>query len=222
MLSLGSIFGTKLDVHFNFLILLLFWVTMSHRPGQPIQYALIWIPIVFVSVLIHELAHAAMIAIFGFGASHIILTGMGGVTINQRRAKPWQDVLISLAGPASSFGLMFLSRWILYNVPAAQQDAMLVALLPRMEGANWFWGLFNLIPVAPLDGGHAVREFLNIFLRDRTSFIIYVWIAMIVGSGVAIWMFTKGSLLIPIYIGWFVYVAFQQWQHFRRYGTPGD
>jgi Zn-dependent protease len=222
MFSLGSIGGTKIDVDFNFLILVLLFVVINYDQQAGIQYALIWIPILFVSVLIHELAHAAMIALFGFGASHIVLTGMGGVTINQRRAKPWQDVLISLAGPASSFGLMFLSEWIFNHVQVARTDAMLFALLPRMYYANYFWGLFNLIPVAPLDGGHAVREFLNIFLPDRSSFVIYVWIAMIVGAGVAIYMFKEGNYFIALYIAWFVYIAFEQWQHFRRHGTPGD
>lgn len=222
MFSLGSIGGTKIDVDFNFLILVLLFVVINYNADAGIQYALIWIPILFVSVLIHELAHAAMIALFGFGASHIILSGMGGVTINQRKAKPWQDMLISLAGPASSFGLAYLCLWLAYNVPAMQRDAMLVALIPRMYIANRFWGMFNLIPVAPLDGGHAVREFLNIFLPDRTSFVIYVWIAMIVGAGVAIYMFQAGSYFIALYIAWFVYIAFEQWQHFRRYGTPGD
>jgi len=222
MFSLGSIGGTKIDVDFNFLILVLLFVVINYDQQVGIQYALIWIPILFVSVLIHELAHAAMIALFGFGASHVILTGMGGVTVNQRRAKPWQDVLISLAGPASSFGLMFLSEWIFNHVQVARTDAMLFALLPRMYYANYFWGLFNLIPVAPLDGGHAVREFLNIFLPDRSSFVIYVWIAMIVGAGVAIYMFQEGNYFIALYIAWFVYIAFEQWQHFRRSGTPGD
>jgi Zn-dependent protease len=91
-----------------------------------------------------------------------------------------------------------------------------------MAWANKFWGLFNLIPVAPLDGGHAVREFFNIFFRDRVSFILYVWVAMIVGGAVAVFFFVVRSFFIALYIAWFVYIAFQQWQHFRRYGTPGD
>lgn len=220
MFHLGSIGGTTIRIDASFLILAILFVVLNYSPEQGVQYALIWVPIIFLSVLIHELAHAAMIAIFGFGSSQIVLNGMGGVTFNQRRAKPWQDMLISLAGPLSSFGLMFLSAWVYYHVP--HRDAMVAALLPRMYVANKFWAYFNLIPVAPLDGGHAVREFLNIFLRDRISFIIYVWIAMLAGGGIAVWFFLQRNFFIAIYIAWFVYIAFQQWQHFRQYGTPGD
>jgi len=222
MFHLGSIGGTTIRVDASFLILAVLFVVLNYDPQQGLQYALIWVPIIFLSVLIHELAHAAMIALFGFGSSQIVLNGMGGVTFNQRRAKPWQDMLISLAGPLSSFGLMFLSAWVYYNVPGAHRDAMVAALLPRMYVANKFWAFFNLIPVAPLDGGHAVREFLNIFLRDRTAFVIYVWIAMLAGGGIAVWFFLHRNFFIAIYIAWFVYIAFQQWQHFRQYGTPGD
>ena len=222
MLNLGSIGGTTIRIDFNFIILLVFFVVLNYNAQLGVQYALIWIPILFVSVLFHELAHAGMIAAFGFGASEIVLTGMGGVTMNRRRAKPWQDMLISLAGPVSSFALMFLCVWIYTAVPYTQQDAMLQALLPRMVSANFFWAMFNLIPIAPLDGGHAVREFLQIFLRDRTAFVIYVWIAMIVGSAVAVYFFIGKSFFLALYIAWFVYIAWEQWQHFRRYGTPGD
>ena len=222
MLHLGTIKGTTITVDVSFFILIIFFAIVNYNPARGIEYALIWIPVVFVSVLIHELAHAAMIGALGYGSSQIVLNGMGGVTYNQRRAKPWQDMLISLAGPLSSFGLMFLSLWVIQSVPAVRRDLMLQALLPRMYYANFFWGFFNLIPVAPLDGGHAVREFLNIFLPDRKAFVIYVWIAMIVGGLISVFFFLTRNFFVALYIAWFVYIAFQQWQHFRRYGTPGD
>lgn len=222
MLHLGSIRGTSIDVDFSFLILAVFFVAMTYDQKQGIQYALIWVPVIFISVLIHELAHAAMIGLFGFGSSQIVLGGMGGVTMNERRAKPWQDMLISVAGPASSFALWYLSLLIIANVPIVREDRMLAALMPRMAGANWFWALFNLIPVAPLDGGHAVRDLLRTLTSERTAFVIATWIAFIVAGGIAIWMFLQREFFIGLFIGWFVYVAFEKWRYFRQHGVPGD
>ncbi|HEX6086412.1 MAG TPA: M50 family metallopeptidase [Thermoanaerobaculia bacterium] len=222
MLHLGSIRGTTIDVDFNFGFLVLLFVVLNYRAEQGIHYALLWIPILFLSVLIHELAHAAMIGAFGFGSSQIVLTGMGGVTINRRRAKAWQDLFISLAGPVSSFGLYFLCLWIMQTLPIAQTDRMLAALLPAMAWANRVWGLFNLIPVPPLDGGHAVREFFRTFLNERTAFIISIWIAIIGGSAIAVLLLIGRSFFVALYIGWFVYMAFQQWQYFKQHGVPGD
>jgi len=221
MLHLGSIRGTSIDVDFNFVFLVLFFVVLNYNPALGIAYALIWIPILFLSVLIHELAHAAMIGVFGFGSSQIVLTGMGGVTINRRRARPWEDMLISLAGPAASFALYFLANWIKGNVEIANTDRMLVVLVPLLAIANLFWGIFNLIPVPPLDGGHATRDFFRMFLTERTAFIIAIWIAIIVGGLVAAAALFQRQFFIGLYIAWFVYMAVQQWQSFKRHGVPG-
>ena len=223
MLHLGSIRGTSIDIDFSFFILILLFVALNYNPQLGIQYALLWIPVIFISVLIHELAHAAMIGIFGFGSSQIILGGMGGVTINSRQARPWQDMLISVAGPASSFGLGFLTWGIMIGAPQYQNDPMLKALLPVLVYANIGWGLFNLIPTPPLDGGHATRDFFRMFLSERTAFIVATWIAIIVGGAIAVWFFVgRKQFFIAFYIAWFVFMAFQRWQDFQKYGTPQD
>jgi len=221
MLHLGSIGKTSIDVDFSFLILVGLFVVLNYNPELGVHYALLWLPIIFLSVLIHELAHAGAIAMFGFGASQIILGGMGGVTINQRKAKPWQNMIISVAGPASSFVLMFLAM-VASNTHVGQTDKMLQAFLPLFALANLWWGMFNLIPVPPLDGGHATRDFFRMFLSERTAFVVATWIAIVVGSGVAIYCFAQRQFFIALYIAWFVYMAFQRWQEFQKYGTPQD
>lgn len=222
MLHLGSIGGTSIDVDPSFFILVIFFVVMNYNPAMGIQYALLWVPVLFISVLIHELAHAAMIAILGQGASRVILGGMGGVTINDRRARPWQDFLISAAGPASSFGLAVLVQWLAGNVAVMQTDRFLIALAPYLIGANLFWALFNSIPVPPLDGGHAVRSLLRTFLKERPAFLIAVWIAIVGGAVIAIFAATRGSFFIALFVGWFAYQNYQAWQYFRDHGVPGD
>lgn len=222
MLHLGSIRGTSIDVDFNFIFLVLFFVVLNYNAALGLPYALIWIPILFVSVLVHELAHAGMIGLFGFGSSQILLTGMGGVTMNQRRARPWQDMIISVAGPASSFALWAVSAWVQENVELARTDRMLAALMPRLALANLFWGIFNLVPVPPLDGGHATRDFFRMFLSERSAFMIAIWIAIVGGGLVAVAALVFRQFFIGLYIAWFVYMAFQQWQYFRKHGIPGD
>ncbi|MEA2462419.1 MAG: stage sporulation protein [Acidobacteriota bacterium] len=221
MLHLGSIGKTSIDVDFSFIILVGLFTVLNYNPELGVHYALVWIPIVFVSVLFHELAHAGTIAALGFGASQIVLGGMGGVTINQRRAKPWQDFLISVAGPLSSF-LMAVLATVAAQTALGRSDRMLMVLLPRLALANIWWGIFNLIPVPPLDGGHATRDFFRMFLNEKTAFIIAIWIAIIGGGAAAVYLFTRQQFFIALYIAWFVYLAFQQWQYFRQHGIPGD
>lgn len=223
MLHLGSVGKTSIDVDFSFFMLLGLFVILNYDESRPIQYALIWIPILFLSVLIHELAHAATIALFGFGGSDIVLGGMGGYTANAHRhgARPWQGVLISVAGPMSSFALMILSTLLQYT-QVGRTDKMLLVFLPYFAFANWWWGIFNLIPVKPLDGGNATRDFFRMFLTERNAFVVATWIAIVVGGAVAIYGAFKSQFFLAVYIGWFTYLAFQQWQYFRQHGTPGD
>ena len=86
MLHLGSLRGTSIDVEPNFIILLIFFVVMNYNPELGIHYALIWIPILFVSVLIHELAHAASLFDMHYKYADVL---------------PLDEVLAMLGPPAS-------------------------------------------------------------------------------------------------------------------------
>jgi stage IV sporulation protein FB len=222
MIHLGSIGRISIDVDASFLILIVFFVATFYDPDQGIRYALLWAPVLFISVLLHELAHAGAIALFGYGGSQIVLGGMGGVTVSQRRGKPWHDMLISLAGPVASFVVAYLTTTVRRHMPYAMTDPMLLAFLPILRTANFWWGIFNLIPVSPLDGGHVVRHFFRIFLRERTAFVVAVWVGMIVGALVAVAGVFMRSIFLSLLMAWYVFINYQQWQYFRKHGYPGD
>ena len=220
MLHLGSIGGTSIDIDVTFFLLIFLFAVQDYDRG--LAYALIWAPVIFISILFHELAHAAMIAMFGYGSSHIVLGGMGGVTINERRARPWQDMLISAVGPASSFLLAFICFQIVYRVPVARTDAMLNAFLPLMVSVGVIWGIFNLLPVPPLDGGKALRNLLRTFLRESLAFTISIWIAFVVGALAIVYGIFSKDYFIALIFGWFTFNNFQQWDEYRRRGFPSD
>ena len=222
MLHLGSIRGTTIAVDFTFLIILALFVASAYDPRYGVHYALLWAPVLFISVLIHELAHAAAIGIFGYGSSEIVLGGMGGVTMNARRARPWHDVVISVAGPLSSFALAWLMAQVRGRFALVHTDPMLVVFVPMLIQANVWWGIFNLLPISPLDGGHAVRNFLRIFLKDKTAFVIAVWIAIVVGTIVAALALRFRWIFLGLIIAYFVYSNYQQWKYYREHGLPGD
>jgi Zn-dependent protease len=222
MIHLGSIGKTSIDLEGSFLILFGLFVLTFYDKSQGIQYALLWIPVLFLSVLLHELAHAAAIALFGYGGSHVVLAGMGGMTVNKRQARPWHDMVISAAGPAASFALAWITSRVMWGVPAASHDPMLVAFLPLLRSANLWWGVFNLIPVTPLDGGHIVRNFFRIFLTERHAFAVAVWIAIVAGTLLVALAFYIRYVFVGILIAWYVFTNWQQWRYYRTHGFPGD
>ena len=220
-IHLGTILGTTITLDFSFVILIVFFV-LSDIERAGIRNALLWAPVLLISILVHELAHAAMIGFLGFGPSQILLQGIGGVTVNERRARPWQDLLISAAGPISSF-LLAGGLYVLFiNVGFVRHDPFLLALLPLLLRANLWWGVFNLMPVVPLDGAGVVRNFLRLFLNERTAFVISIWISMITGSLLAIAGLVTRWIFLSLLMLWYVRSSYLQWQFFRSYNRTDD
>jgi len=220
-IHLVSILGTTITLDFSFLIVIALFV-MSDIEVVGWRYALLWVPVVFISILVHELAHAATIGSFGYGPSHILLQGIGGVTINERRSKPWHDVFISAAGPVSSFLLAWGVLMLMLRVPIASRDPFLAALLPLLRIANIYWAFFNLMPVAPLDGYGVVRNLLRIFLDERLAFTIAIWISIIVGSALAIVGLIFRQYFVALLVLWYVRGSYLQWQFFRSIDHTND
>lgn len=220
-IHLGTILGTTITLDFSFLILIVFFIIMNVQ-STGMRDALLWAPVLLISILFHEFGHATMIGVLGFGSSAIVLEGMGGSTYNERRARPWQDLLISAAGPSSSFLLAWLTGLMLTNVPYASHDRFLVALLPMLVYWNWLWGIFNLLPIGPLDGNGILRNFFRLFLRERPAFVISIWISMLVGLAIFIICLTRRQIFIALLVAFYVRSSWMQWEFFRSHNRTDD
>jgi Zn-dependent protease len=83
---------------------------------------------------------------------------------NQRR----DMLMVSLAGPCTNFGLAFVSaifaRWAFQRLGtpfSGSDDLPLSVLFPLLFAAtNLFLGMFNLLPIPPLDGASIIERFL--------------------------------------------------------------
>ena len=214
-IHLGTILGTTIALDFSFLILIAFFV-FSDAQSAGMPTALLWAPVLLISILFHELAHAAMIGLLGHGASAIVLEGIGGVTINQRRSQPWQDMLISAAGPAASFLLAWLVSSVVRHVGYVQHDRFFRELLPLLWQANVVWGFFNLLPVVPLDGAGIVRNFLRMIVREQTAFVISVWLSIVTAAVVAVVAMVYRQWFVALLLGWYLWMSWQRWEFFRQ------
>jgi stage IV sporulation protein FB len=219
---LGSILGTTIHLEISFLILVGLFVVLSLERGAPVQDALLWLPIAFVSVLVHELGHAAVLGLLGFGPSQIALAGLGGHTFNARRARPWQDFLVSIAGPLTSFLLFYVSVLIYRHSSFAQNDPMLRAFVPFLAQINLIWGFFNLLPIIPLDGGQALRNVFRFFLADRTAIYFSSIISVLLGGLLIGWALLRGQFFIAILGAMLTLQNFRTIQAVRSIRGPGD
>jgi Zn-dependent protease len=157
--------GTDVRVHpwFWLMSVLMGWSAL--REG--FAYLLVWVVCVFVSILIHEFGHVLMGRLFGT-RGHIVLYSFGGLAIGSSALRNrWQRIAVYLAGPTAGFvlfGLVWLAvRYAnLKDVPPLVLDA-----IDDLFWINLFWGAMNLLPVWPLDGGQASRDFLDWLIPDK-------------------------------------------------------
>lgn len=157
---LGSI---PVHVQGAFFLTMLFLGMNVRDPARMV----VWVAVVFVSVLVHELGHALMGRAFGWIPS-IELHGMGGTTSYATEGKKLgsgKRIAISLAGPFAGFALGAIVFVLASRLPSSSElaaDAVRYALF-----VNIGWGVFNLLPLLPLDGGNVMHEVANAMTNGR-------------------------------------------------------
>ncbi|MEU8270564.1 site-2 protease family protein [Sphaerisporangium sp. NPDC049002] len=109
----------------------------------------------YVSVLLHELAHCVVARHFGLPVRRITLYLLGGVSEIEREPEtPGREFLVSFAGPLLSLGLAAIGFVASGFIPEGTIPHVLVW---QLWGSNFIVGLFNLLPGLPLDGGRMLR-----------------------------------------------------------------
>jgi Zn-dependent protease len=230
-----------------------FWLStvllgLPRRIGgtDAITQLLLWMAIVFVSVLIHELGHVLMGRVLG-SRGHIVLTGFCGLAIGSADLPHrWQRNAVSLAGPGAGFLLaaIFAGGCWLYNPPITLfalgsliglevpvghdvdiPPFWVLYLIYTMLWVNVFWGLVNLLPIWPLDGGQISREVCQHY-RGPDGMRVALILSLITASAVAVLALIEmvrkerlipyisfgGSLFPVIFFG---LLAVQNWQLLR-------
>lgn len=205
-----NLFGFPIRVHpFFWVIAFLFGASSNNLIN-----ILLWVFAIFISILIHELGHAFAMRYYG-QSSRIVLHGAGGVTIPESIAwgssyanvalSPNQQMLIAFAGPGAGFlfaifillvvaltgGVVDLNAAYLFGIlpfPYAHYpngSNIVNSLIMTFLWVNIFWGLVNLLPVYPLDGGHITRY--AIMQSDPWNGLRKsLWVSVFVGAGMAL------------------------------------
>ena len=115
--------------------------------------------LLLVSVLVHELAHAAAAARSGLKVSGITLRVFGGATELEGHPRgAATELRIALAGPFVTL-LLFVLFLAAGQLLTAAPDAIL-AVTNNLALINGLLLAFNLIPAVPLDGGRILRAAL--------------------------------------------------------------
>lgn len=174
--------------------------------------ALVWIVIVFISVLFHEMGHAITALVFG-QHPQISLVGLGGLTTYEGKGLNYlKQFLIVLNGPV--FGLVLCFFCYQISIKEIFQNAYLVYFFSGMWKINLFWSVINLLPIMPLDGGQLMRIVFEAIFGER-GFRIAIFLGMILAFALAIcsFIFLKGFWIAGMI---FFLFAYQNFELFRK------
>jgi Zn-dependent protease len=107
---------------------------------------------------------------------------------------------VSLAGPSANFLVAILFGLIIRFIPLSFS---LVQLLSIIVFYNFFWGLFNLVPIPPLDGSHILFSLLpEKFYKLRAFIEQYSFILLMAFIFFGInWLFPIAIRLYTLLVG---------------------
>src|SRR6266702_6970536 len=220
-LRLGKLAGIDIYVHFSWLIIVVLltvslatgWFSQLYPGWATFTYWLVGLIsalLLFVSVLLHELAHSVVARARGLSVKNITLFIFGGVSnIEEEPKSPGVEFQMAFVGPLTSLVIGGLAFLLL--LPLRGTNSPVEAILGYLAVSNILLGIFNLIPGFPLDGGRVLR---SIIWKITGSLRTATRGATIVGQIIAylfifagIWLFFNGNVLNGIwtgFIGWFL------------------
>jgi len=133
---------------------------IGYRDQVTLAEILVWVLVASFSILVHELGHGVAFLAFGRKPS-ILLYGFGGVTSAEGGLGPWSSLTTSLAGPIAGFGLGGLILLGGLFVGGPEQGTLAYTAWYDGLFACFGFGVLNLLPILPLDGGAALAAFLR-------------------------------------------------------------
>ena len=108
----------------------------------PIQ----WLIAAVLAAMFHELCHGLTTILLGGKIESVTIGGRGAVMKATLLSAP-KEIVASLAGPVGSLSLLLLAKW-----------------MPRTAICGLVHGIYNLIPLIPLDGGRILRGIIYCIL----------------------------------------------------------
>jgi len=167
--------------------------------------------LLFVSVLLHELAHSLVARARGLPVRSITLFIFGGVSnLEEEPQQPRVEFVMSIVGPLTSLVLAGVC-WGVFQLMEGQETPV-VATLSYLALINALLAGFNLLPAFPLDGGRVLRSILWATTGSLTkatniaaiSGRVFSWLFIGYGVYQLLWVGNLFGGLWIAFIGWFL------------------
>ncbi|MFI9594848.1 site-2 protease family protein [Nonomuraea sp. NPDC052265] len=224
-LRMGRPFGIPVYVSWTWFIVAAF-ITVMFGPrmrdmlpelDSTVAYAVAFVfaVLLYVSVLLHELAHSVLAKMFGLPVRRITLYFLGGVSeIEKEPPTPGKEFLVAAAGPGLSLGLAGLG--LLADTYLINDGGIAEVLIWQLWVANLIVGVFNLLPGLPLDGGRMLRAGVwKLTSNPGSGTVVAAWGGRVLAVLLVVLPFatsmTSGQGFDPVELLWPVVLASFIW-----------
>ncbi|HYZ27279.1 MAG TPA: site-2 protease family protein [Geminicoccaceae bacterium] len=146
----------------------------------------------FVSIILHELAHAVIARRDGLAIEGITLFVFGGVAEMQTEPpSPKAEFRMAIAGPIASLGIAAVCYLVATAGATLGASTPFMGVFAYLATINTILAVFNMVPAFPLDGGRVLRAALWAWkgrLRGASR------ITAAIGSGFGLFLIALGVL----------------------------
>ena len=215
------------------------------RDGTPPLDLLTWVAVMLISILVHELGHAFLQRRYGGDSRIVLYGFGGLAISEHVEYTPKRQILISLAGPGAGFLLALATLVIVgatghrAGVHFGSADAIPTGVIPlpvvginiyweplaagavantlvwQLMAVNVYWGVLNLLPIYPLDGGRIAREALTLGNPSR-GIELSLKLSIAASVLVVLYALSHGQTFLAIMMG---YLGYSSYQTLKRYGA---
>lgn len=196
-----DVLGIPVTVRWSFWAVALLIVPLPYgllaRP-RAWGFVAVWLVVVFVTVLVHEIAHAVTARSAGADPSTTLYFLGGFTTWESPDIGHGRRAWVAASGSLAGFVVGGVA-WSLLAFGFVPADAThLVFGLENLWYVNLVWGALNWIPVRPLDGGHMFESAVGALLGDRGRRVTDVVFLVVTVAGGA-WALTTGVYVAAVF-----------------------
>lgn len=236
-LQIGRLAGIPLQVHWTFVLVPLWLLYESWQPNGYFDYKHfgwlgMWVALVFLTVLLHELGHALVARYWQVPTERIVFYPIGGGAYLKRMPREaGKEAGIAAAGPVVNFllaalvapfiyfgsnenFLLILRRWwspysnvVLFNASWWEYGVAI------FFGVNLVLGILNLLPAFPMDGGRIFRAFLSKLMPRSMATYIAGTVGIMFGLGLLFWSWQSDD---PLMAAGAVFLSTMAWSEISR------
>ena len=204
----------------------LFWLFMLMISGQSddLQAAAVFVVCAFISILVHEFGHGLSSRLLGQEPIGIVLYAMGGFcAFEPGRISPIRRFFVLFCGPGAGFLLLGLVLGCRYSF-GMPESLVAQEAFGDLVFINLIWGILNLFPLWPLDGGQMLGVLFGMASPSHGMRWAHV-ISLLAAGALAVLAFTYNQWFMAFWFAYFGYINYQVLQTLHtasRFADDGE